>query len=132
MMKQNLIESSEKANELAKKIGIEDAGISSVEIIDEPGHAIGGYVQDGLKDLRSITKEAWRNAGFEQTLFFSGRSSTDSEALVLIRKDEYEVFVKSAERGIIVVVGVDRAKRSISDVSAIIKKIHEILDGFYR
>lgn len=63
-------EKTKRAAELAKQITALDGDLLSVEIIDEPGHLIGDYVQDGHKPLRTASKEAWQTASFQQALFF--------------------------------------------------------------
>ncbi len=94
-MRQSALESREKADELAREIARLNGGILSVGIIDEPGHSVGGYVKEELKATRSISKESWRSAGFQNALFFAGPQGADCEAVILIRNDEYEVLVQS-------------------------------------
>jgi len=127
MILQSIIESAERAHDIAKEILQLNGNIFSVEIIDEPGHVLGGCVRDTFKGLRSIENEAWQSVGFQQALFFSGKREAERHAVVLINKNEYVILLRSLERGVIVSATVAEVDKSISDVLAIIEGIRKIL-----
>lgn len=123
------IDTAESANELAKSIAALDSEIISVVIIDEPGHALGGYIQDSHKSGRSISKEVWRSVGFQQALFFSERRSTDYEEIILVRKKEYEALIQFPEKKIILGIVAEKEKKPLDEMVVIIQKIREILNS---
>ena len=125
-MWKNALESPQQANEFARRVVALSPRILSVEIIDEPGHCVGGHVKEELRATRSISKESWRSAGFQNAIFFAGPQGADCEAVVLVRKDEYEVLIQSRRDMMIVDAAIDK-NDSITDVATQSEKIREML-----
>lgn len=125
----SIIETAQTANELARKVAAMDSGIISIMIIDEPGHALGGYVQEQHKSERSVSKEVWRSVGFQQALFFSERHATDYQEVILVRKKEYEALIQFPEKRIILGILADKEKKSLEEIAKLIEKIRESINA---